>query len=909
MVVGSNEVHAIAKQHVVVGQVVVSSTVLSLVSESCEGVVPMKKLISVACLLMAVVSLALANGADEAKTKSSGKKKAAPAATASPAKAAPGTKDTPAKAAAGTKDIVKPETMLPASAVAAFVWEGQQAHLAGLKETAAWKALEETELNARLLELVKLFASAAGEDAGQLVHELIHHLRDNGVSMAVAISGDDSALSPYGAVVLHNAAEYLPAMAPYIEQFARGARVEVETRVVSDRQVMFVNPGPPGVSISWWNEGGHIVVAGGMQAVEQVLATATGKTENITKSEHWTNLRKSDRYTVQSFGWLNLARVMNQFGDQTLPPTPSGDLLTIREVAEFFGLHNLKEITMQSGYHGAQTWTDARFVADGELTGIMALFQQRVLSLEELPPMPKGTSGFAAFKFDTGEAYDEILGAFRSFLTAVEPNEVQDFDEAQVRAAEIFGGDIREELFGAFGDLWCVYNDPAPMPIPIGVNPVFVASVKDSKKLAGGIDKLMNVIQQAAGNQNFSVRHTTKDGRESYSLNLTGMPFVPTMTIAEKWLVIGLTPGNVQSFFQREAGKIPKWKAEGQVLDALNELPKEFSSITVSDPAPSYSQALQYAPMALNLIEQQALPNIGGGQLKMPFAPEDLPAAELVVEPMFPNVSVSFSIENGFGSTSRQSVPSTPVGNVSGGAVVPILVALLLPAVQQAREAARRTQSKNNLKQLALAMHNYADTYGHFPQGTVENEKLTPEERLSWGYSVLPYMEQAPLYNSMNAEEGWQSDANAKALQAKIPSFQNPSQSGPRVNPSAGDYVAISGIGEDSALLENDDPKAGIFGYNRVTQFRDITDGTSNTLLIMDSSEPNESFLAGGRATVRGFSQSPYLNGPDGIGSPHTGVVQACLADGSVRAISVNIDETVLEALATKAGGEVIGEF
>jgi hypothetical protein len=119
----------------------------------------------------------------------------------------------------------------------------------------------------------------------------------------------------------------------------------------------------------------------------------------------------------------------------------------------------------------------------------------------------------------------------------------------------------------------------------------------------------------------------------------------------------------------------------------------------------------------------------------------------------------------------------------------------------------------------------------------------------------------------------------------------------------------MAGVGEDAATLENDDPRAGIFGYNRQCRIRDITDGTSNTIMITDASEPNASYLAGGRATIRGFSQSPYLNGPDGIGSPHTGVVQMVLADGSVRAISVNVDETTLEALATKAGAEVVGEF
>lgn len=849
----------------------------------------MKKLVSFLCLLCAMGMLTFVSSADEKKT--SGKKSS--------------------KAAAAAKATVKagPENFLPASAVAAFTWEGNAAHLAGLKETAAWKALEDSELNARLLQLVGLFASAAGDEAGQLSLEVIQHVRDNGASFAAAISGSGEGLSPYGVVVLHNAAEYLPALSPYIAEVASGARVAIESKTVSGRKVSFFNPGPPGVSFAWWEDSGHVVIAGGMLAAEQVIATASGQADNITKNERWNVLRKSDRYTVRSFGWIDLGRMMDQFGDQTLPETGAGNILTVRELAEMFGCHNIKEISVQSGYHGLQTWSDMRFVADGELTGLLALMQQRVLSLEELPPMPKGVTAFTAFTFDSAEAFDVITSTIREFVGAVNERDAEQFDTGLKQLSESFGGDLRDELFGAIGDLWCVYNDPAPMPIPVGINPVFALSVKDQTKLNGSVEKLMELVQQEAGNQNFSVRHTSKEGRETWSFNLSGMPFVPTMTLSDKWLVIGVTPGTVQSFFQRVAGKIPSWKPEGQVAEALKELPSDFSSITVSDPTSGYSQALQYAPMALNLIEQQVLPGMPGGPHEMPFAPEDLPAVETVVEPMFPNVSVGFAVDNGIGKTSRQSVPSTPLGNVSGGAVVPILVALLLPAVQQAREAARRTQSRNNLKQLALAMHNYESVHNHFPQGTVESDDLEPEDRISWGYSVLPYIEQQALYDKIDASKGWADPANANAVGTAIPALRNPSQPGPRINPSASDYVGMAGVGEDAALLENDDPKAGIFGYNRVTKMRDITDGTSNTIMIMDSSEPNESFLAGGRATIRGFSQSPYLNGPDGIGSPHAGIVQAALADGSVRAISIQIDETVLESLATKAGGEVIENF
>jgi hypothetical protein len=240
---------------------------------------------------------------------------------------------------------------------------------------------------------------------------------------------------------------------------------------------------------------------------------------------------------------------------------------------------------------------------------------------------------------------------------------------------------------------------------------------------------------------------------------------------------------------------------------------------------------------------------------------------------------------------------------------VPVLVALTVPAIQQAREAARRTQSKNNLKWLGLAMHNYHDVWNHFPTGTLEQPDLPVEQRLSWAYSLLPYIEEAAAYEAADRQQGWQGPGNAGLVNRKYSTFRNPSQYGERGYGSSGDYVGIAGVGANAAELPEDDPKAGVFGYNRSTNFRSITDGTSNTIMIADASQPNVSMFAGGGQTIRGFSQQPYLNGPDEIGSPHDGIVHGLLADGSVRAVPVTTDPKIIEALATKAGGELIDEF
>ncbi len=125
------------------------------------------------------------------------------------------------------------------------------------------------------------------------------------------------------------------------------------------------------------------------------------------------------------------------------------------------------------------------------------------------------------------------------------------------------------------------------------------------------------------------------------------------------------------------------------------------------------------------------------------------------------------------GSPSRRSRGFTLIELLVVIAIIAVLIALLLPAVQQAREAARRTQCKNNLKQLGLALHNYESSFGQFPMPAVWSVNVTsgsngdPSYGLAWSMAILPYMDQAALFNSFDFSRPIWSGANNQALIAK----------------------------------------------------------------------------------------------------------------------------------------------
>ena len=168
-------------------------------------------------------------------------------------------------------------------------------------------------------------------------------------------------------------------------------------------------------------------------------------------------------------------------------------------------------------------------------------------------------------------------------------------------------------------------------------------------------------------------------------------------------------------------------------------------------------------------------------------------------------------------------------------AIIAVLIALLLPAVQQAREAARRTQCKNNLKQFGLSLHNYEGTHRVFP--LVPGPSVTDSG--TWGNSawrgfsahlqILPYMDQAPLYNQFNLNAMVQDGGanNALATTTRIPAFRCPSDTATGVNPGV-NYAVSGGPSTWWHVAAGD--SVGMFKCQQAVAIAAITDGTSNTI-------------------------------------------------------------------------------
>jgi prepilin-type processing-associated H-X9-DG protein len=270
-------------------------------------------------------------------------------------------------------------------------------------------------------------------------------------------------------------------------------------------------------------------------------------------------------------------------------------------------------------------------------------------------------------------------------------------------------------------------------------------------------------------------------------------------------------------------------------------------------------------------------------------------------------------------------------------AIIGILVALLLPAIQAAREAARRTSCVNNVTQLGLAVHGYEFNFEALPPGVTDAKgpiRNEPQgQHVSWIVKILPHMEELAMFRRFNQEAGAYAPVNREVRAAQISVLFCPSSPNETlINDGTVAPTTYAGCYHDvEAPIDVDNH--GLLFLNSHVRFDEIYDGSSKTLLICEKLfQPNDlGWVSGTRSTLRNTGRIE-IRGPrfaqqvqpddnaapldvaaslyvGGFGGYHPGVLNAAFADGSTRTVSEDIDPAVWRLLGNRADGEIVKPF
>lgn len=290
-------------------------------------------------------------------------------------------------------------------------------------------------------------------------------------------------------------------------------------------------------------------------------------------------------------------------------------------------------------------------------------------------------------------------------------------------------------------------------------------------------------------------------------------------------------------------------------------------------------------------------------------------------------------------------------------AIIGVLVALLLPAVQAAREAARRMSCSNNLKQIGLALHNYHDTNLTFPPGKIQEGNLNAQSRSNWAIMILPYMEGMNIFNQYNHNATNEHTSNKLVRELIIKEYSCPSdpqarklekpESGPGsgIEYRHGSYRCVAGRADPgkTGFWDNSEAKNAPQNWKGALHWvgkdgsfslspenmASVVDGTSNTLMVGEyttntttrrgtfwaysyTSYNSAEVMDQARTLLPDYNKCNAIGGAGGsnackraFGSMHPGGTQFALCDGSVRFVPLTINLTVYVALGTIANGEV----
>lgn len=540
------------------------------------------------------------------------------------------------------------DSYLPSKSQFYFRFDGMTSHQAAYEKTAMGKMMQ-GDMGKFLEELWKFTEGnlkIAAQNEPQIVPlltdftKLMSTMHSHGIAVGLSVESVNPPVAQLVLVFPKGAGES-GTLLPLIQKIAEntGAKVQREKvgkRLISQVNVQFVN-------FAWWAQGEDALLYLGTPSPVAYAKDIDAKKTGLAKNPMYQKAVGFKEFTTISRGYFDMAGAL-KIGADIAPP--------VGKVIDELGLNAMKSIVFVNGFDGAVERSVIDVDMPGPRKGLLGLTSQKKISLKDLPVLPDDINGFAASSINLTKSYDILVGTVEGVVRVFAPNEADNIREVVKAFEGAVGIDINKDIFGSFGDMMVTYSSPSDGFF--GTGSVVAVQIKDGKKLATAIEKLVKAVPANPGGE-FKLKRTTYMGGEVLNLSMVGMAssHIGTFGIYKDWFIYAQFPQPVRGFILRQEGKLPAWKPDAATAKALAALPKEFTGVQISDPRPTMKTLLSLAPFTLNIVNSIGSPFVPGFR---PFDLDLIPHAQEATMHLFPNVTITIDDGKRIRTDTRGSV-------------------------------------------------------------------------------------------------------------------------------------------------------------------------------------------------------------------------------------------------------------
>ncbi len=480
----------------------------------------------------------------------------------------------------------------------------------------------------------------------------------------------------------------------------------------------------------------------------------------------------------------------------TIPDAPD-----LKTVLDGIGLDNVDKLIAVTGLDDTNFRQISRLSFKGEPEGLIDTLTSATMDAEDLALVPADANLAYSVSVDLEKMYHKVL----LFLQSTSPPLHEEVSEGLAEMQLELGINLKEDLLSKLGTNWCVYNSPSEGGLFL-TGLTLVVELDDPEGFRATEKKLLHLLPQLEPRTRGLIEEVSFQDQhyKIFSIPEEEVPFAPSWCILGDRLIVSLVPQNIKTILARD--------------DAFESLAdrEEIAALLDGDHPPmqlTHADFREYVKIFYPFLPYIA--QVATAEMReegISFDTSKIPTLSSILPHLSPNQSVTYREEHALVTDQRQCLP------MNSSASVPMAAALLLPAIQSSRQAARRMQSINNLKQIGLALHNYHDTFNQFPPAYLGTEE---KPLLSWRVAILPFIGQSTLYDQFHLDEPWDSEHNLPLSKTVVGVYQSPLSQDRLEAPWMTTYQTVR------------HPDSPFPGGEKIS-LRDLNDGTSNTIMVLE---------------------------------------------------------------------------